>query len=152
MLQGTKVPLSIFRFSNIFGPYWVCEVAKGPKNGKYKVSTFSKTNYEKKKVLRSNNYIFKNHFLDQHFFLMILELKSVNSISSSFGKTLKRLVNYFSQMLAQMAPLRNSRFWGNKIGKLTFYGFRKQKYCCEKLPTYFSTIWPNKGEVLFGHW
>ena len=48
-------------------------------------------------------------------FFLTMELKSVNSISSSFGKTLKHPINFFlSQTLAQMASLGNNWFWGPK--------------------------------------
>ena len=40
MYLGTKVPLTIFGFVNIFWSYRVCEKAKGPKNGQLKGSLF----------------------------------------------------------------------------------------------------------------
>ena len=85
---------------------------------------------------------------------LTLELKSVNSNSSSFGKRVKRPINYFSQPLAQMAALGISRFLGPKLKKkkTTFHGFCKRQYLREKLTTRFLTIGPNKGELLFGYW
>ena len=52
---------------------------------------------------------------------LTLNLKSFTSISSSFGKTVKRPINYFSQTSTQMAPLGTSGFWGLKSKKYTFY-------------------------------
>ena len=53
-------------------------------------------------------------------FFLTLELKSVKSISSSFGKTVKRPINYFSRALAKMAPPEISRYLGPKSKKYTF--------------------------------
>ena len=39
------------------------------------------------------------------FLFLTLKLQSVNSISLSFGKPVKRIINHFSRTLAQMAPL-----------------------------------------------
>jgi hypothetical protein len=81
-----------------------------------------------------------------------LELKSVNGNSSSFGKTVKRPINHFSRTLAQMTPLGISRFLGPKSKKPTFCRTPNWQYRREKLPKRFSTIGPNKGELLFGYW
>ena len=54
-----------------------------------------------------------NCFLGLNFFLTF-ELKLVNSISLSFGKTVKRLISHFSQTLAQMAALGISQFLSPK--------------------------------------
>jgi hypothetical protein len=81
-----------------------------------------------------------------------LALKSVNSNSSSFGKTVKRPINYFSRTLAQMAALGISRFLGPKSKKYTFCPGPNWQYRREKLPKRFLTIGPNKGELLFGYW
>ena len=51
-----------------------------------------------------------------------------------------------------MAPLGISRFLGPKSKKYTFYTGPNWQYRREKLPTRFSTIGPNKGELLFGYW
>ena len=47
--------------------------------------------------------IWENSFFVLKIFLT-LELKSVNSISSSFSKMFKYPINYFSQISTQMAP------------------------------------------------
>ena len=52
----------------------------------------------------------------------------------------------------QIAPLRISWFFGLKLKKYTYCTMPKRQYCLEKLPTRFSTIGPNKGELLFGYW
>ena len=56
-------------------------------------------------------------------FFLTLAFKSVNSNSSSFGKTVKRPINYFSRLLAQMAILGISQFLGpkSKISLLTAF-------------------------------
>ena len=76
----------------------------------------------------------------------------VDIISSSFGKTVKRPINHFSRSLAQTAPLVISRFLSPKSKKPTFCHRPNWQYRREKLPTRFSTIGPNKGELLFGYW
>ena len=90
-------------------------------------------------------------FWAQKIFLT-MELKSVNSISSSFGKTVKRPINHFSRTSAQTAPLGISRFLGPKSKKYTFYTGPNWQYRRTKLPTRFFTIGPNKDELLFGYW
>ena len=51
-----------------------------------------------------------------------------------------------------MAPLGISRFLGPKWKKYTFCPGPNWQYRRAKLPTRFSTIGPNKGELLFGYW
>ena len=55
-----------------------------------------------------------------------------------------------------MAPLGNTGFWGKKKKrkkkKKKFHGLPNLQYRCEKLPTCFLTIGPNKGGLQFGYW
>ena len=44
-------------------------------------------------------------------FFLTLKLKSFNSISSLFGKTVKRPINYFSQTFTQISPRAKVDFW-----------------------------------------
>ena len=83
---------------------------------------------------------------------MTLNLKSVDSISSSSGKPVKRPINYFSRTSAQMAQLAISQFWGPKSDKPTYCNMQKQQYCCEKLSTHFLIIGPTKPKILFCYW
>ena len=134
-----KVLLTIFGFGKDFGPYRVCEVAKGPKNCQLKKLTFHgfrKRQYILEKLPTRFSTIGPNkgYYLDigntQKFyapktkfrkiifwasnFFLTLVLKSFNSNSSSFGKTVKPPINYLSRLLAQMAALGISRFLGPK--------------------------------------
>ena len=79
-----------------------------------------------------------------------LKLISVNSISSSFGKTVKCPIVYFSCT----TPLGNSKFLGPKLKKKNslFAICQNSNIGVKKLPTCFLTIRPNKGELLFGYW
>ena len=59
-------------------------------------------NFFTKKISQKNKFG-KIIFCANNFFLT-LKLKSVNSISSSFDKTVKRPINYFSQTFTEMPP------------------------------------------------
>ena len=107
--------------------------------------------YKKKKIHGPKTKFGKIVFWAYNFFLTVA-LKSVNSNSSAFAKTVKRPINYFSRTLAQMAALAISLFLGPKLKKITFCTGPNWHYRREKLPKCFLTIGPNKGELLFRHW
>ena len=179
---GTKVLLTIFGSGKIFWPYRVGEVAKGPKNRsktdhfsrllKTAISLWKTSNtffdnrakwgwvyiwilvtfFCQKKKIPVQKPNFGNSFSGHEFFFLTLELKSVNSFSSSFGKAVRRPINLFHTCLPKWPAMGTRWFWGPKLKKnLTYCTMPKRPYCCEKLPIRFSTIGPNKGELLFGY-
>ena len=135
------------------------EVAKGPENGQFKKLTFytgPKQQYFCEKLSSRFSRIrlhkgelvfgFLDNFLQKKTFFLTLNLKFVNSISSSFDQPVQRPIHYFSQTSTQMVPPGNSQFWGPKSKKITFYTGPER----EKLSTRFSNIQSNKSELLFG--
>ena len=104
-----------------------------------------------KEILRPKNQIWENRFLGLNFcpdFGAQIGQQHIFIIWQD-GQT---PINHFSRTLAQPAPLGISRYLGPKSKKPTFYTGPNWQYRRAKLPTRFSTIGPNKGELQFGYW
>ena len=157
-------------------------MAKGPKNRQLKKVTYDNfriRQYRCEKLLTYFRTIdpnkgellfgYYNYFLQRKFYgqkpnfgKYLMGQKKFLTLSSNqstaFIRHLARRSNapsiIFSRTLAQMAALKVSQFLGpkSKKKKLTCCTGPYWQYRCENFPTRFSTIGPNKGELLFGYW
>ena len=103
-----------------------------------------------KKILRSENQIWENRFLGLKFFPDFGAQIGQQQFFINWQNSQTPHQLFFTNVSPNGRTGNQSIFW-SQIEKTHFLYRANWQYQCEKLPTRFSTIGPNKGELLFGY-
>ena len=104
-----------------------------------------------KKILRSKTQIWENLFLGLKFFPDFGAQIGQQHIFIIWQDAQTPHQSFFTNVSLN-GPTGNQSIFGSQNEKIHFLPQANWQYRREKLPTRFSTIGPNKGELLFGYW